>query len=240
MSDAAEPNWVPLRRRRAHELVIEAIEQQVMAGALKVGDSLPPERELAARLQVSRAGVREAVRVLEHIGILTSRQGAGPDSGTVVAASTRDALTQFLRLHVGLANFAIDDVIEARVLLERASAISAAEQGSEALEPVRRSLAGMEAAGADRERFNDADTAFHLAIAEAGGNDLVAALTAAIRGSVRHRILAAMQTQSHWEDVVEQLLSEHRAILAALEAGEPQRAAELSEQHIRSAARTLW
>lgn len=191
-------------------------------------------------MQVSRAGVREAVRVLEHIGILTSRQGAGPDSGTVVAASTRDALTQFLRLHVGLANFAIDDVIEARVLLERASAISAAEQGSEALEPVRRSLAGMEAAGADRERFNDADTAFHLAIAEAGGNDLVAALTAAIRGSVRHRILAAMQTQSHWEDVVGQLLSEHRAILAALEAGEPQRAAELSEQHIRSAARTLW
>ncbi|WP_392507409.1 FadR/GntR family transcriptional regulator [Naumannella halotolerans] len=120
------------------------------------------------------------------------------------------------------------------------AAISAAEQGSEALEPVRRSLARMEAAGADRERFNDADTAFHLAIAEAGGNDLVAALTAAIRGSVRHRILAAMQTQSHWEDVVEQLLSEHRAILAALEAGEPQRAAELSEQHIRSAARTLW
>ena len=57
--------WGPVSRRSTHELVIDAIEDQIMSGALAVGDLLPPERELASRLQVSRTGVREAIRVLE-------------------------------------------------------------------------------------------------------------------------------------------------------------------------------
>ena len=70
-----------MTRARSHELVVEAVENQIMSGALKVGDPLPPERELAARLQVSRAGVREAIRVLEAQGVVTSSVGAGRDAG---------------------------------------------------------------------------------------------------------------------------------------------------------------
>ncbi len=72
------PQWRPVPRVRSHELVIAAIEDQIMGGALKVGDPLPPERELAARLQVSRAGVREAIRVLEAQGVVRANVGAGP------------------------------------------------------------------------------------------------------------------------------------------------------------------
>ncbi len=60
--------WLPVKRARAHELVIEVIEDRILSGALQVRRRLPPERELASSLDVSRAGVREAVRVLESQG----------------------------------------------------------------------------------------------------------------------------------------------------------------------------
>ena len=77
VDDTAGDLWLPVRKARAHELVIEVIEDRILSGALKVGDALPPERELAASLEVSRAGVREAVRVLESQGVLRSQPGAG-------------------------------------------------------------------------------------------------------------------------------------------------------------------
>ena len=118
MSEERAPMWTPVARPRAHELVIESIEDQILAGALRVGDPLPPERELAARLQVSRAGVREAVRVLEGQGVLRSRVGSGVEAGTFVAALPDQALTRFLRLHVALANYPVADVTAARITLD--------------------------------------------------------------------------------------------------------------------------
>ncbi|WP_258771908.1 FadR/GntR family transcriptional regulator [Brevibacterium aurantiacum] len=56
------PEWKPVSRSSTHELVINAIEEQITSGYLTVGDPLPSERDLAAKLQVSRAPVREAVR----------------------------------------------------------------------------------------------------------------------------------------------------------------------------------
>ncbi len=74
------PVWQPVTRVRSHDLVVEAVENQILGGVLRVGDPLPPERELASRLQVSRAGVREAIRVLESQGVVrpTSAQGVRP------------------------------------------------------------------------------------------------------------------------------------------------------------------
>ena len=75
--------WSAVARRRTHELVLQSVEEQIVAGNLRVGDRLPPERDFAAQLGVSRSSVREAVRILEAQGVLTSAVGTGPDSGTV-------------------------------------------------------------------------------------------------------------------------------------------------------------
>ena len=56
------PEWRPVARTRTYQLVISAIEEQILSGSLRVGDALPPERDLAARLEVSRPAVREALR----------------------------------------------------------------------------------------------------------------------------------------------------------------------------------
>ena len=238
MVDSATPvpQWRPVSRVRSHELVIGAIEDQIMSGALKVGDPLPPERELAARLQVSRAGVREAIRVLEAQGVVTANVGAGPEAGTFIASMPSAALTRFLRLHVALSNFPMHDIIDARVMLERNSAmLAAAHADAEKLAEVRAPLLAMDDIGTDCEPFNDADTAFHVAIAEASGNRLVADMTIAIRASLRQPILQAMRRVADWPGLARTLQSQHHSIYDAIAARDGRSAADLTERHIRGA-----
>ncbi len=241
IDDTADDLWLPVRKARAHELVIEVIEDRILSGALKVGDALPPERELAASLEVSRAGVREAVRVLESQGVLRSQPGAGAAAGTFVAALPREALTRFLRLHVALSNFTIQDVTEARIVLERASAASAARGlDAAARAEIEAALAAGEAAIGVRGAFNEADTRFHLAIADASGSSLSAALTGAIREAVRVPLLHAIERNADWGDQSALLQREHRAIADAIVEGDAERAADLTEAHIRRATSVLF
>ncbi len=233
--------WHPVTRSRSHELVLDQIEEQILAGTLRVGDRLPGERDLASHLQVSRAAVREAIRSLEAQGVVRSGVGSGKDAGTVVSAMPSQALTRLLRLHVALANFPMLDVVDARVMLERSSAALAAGHAStEDFETMRTALEGMERPDVDQEKFNDLDTAFHVAIAEASGNRLVADMTIALRDSMRRPILHALNgLGSDWVRVADQLRADHRAILAAIESGDGELAAERVDQHIRSAHTAL-
>ena len=233
-------SWQPVERARTYELVIAAIEQQIMTGALGVGDPLPPERELAATLQVSRAGVREALRVLEGHGVLRSQVGAGAEAGTFVAALPASALARFLRLHVALANFPLDDVVEARIVLERSSArFAAAHADADHLAAMRAALARMAVPGVGREEFNDADTDFHVAIAEAGGNRLVADMTLAIRDSLRGPLLDALRQVTDFDAMAATLRMQHEDLYAAIEAGDGDRAEVVAEHHIRDAHAAL-
>lgn len=229
--------WRPVTRSRSYELVVDQIEEQILSGTLRVGDRLPGERELASHLQVSRAAVREAIRTLEAQGVVRSGVGSGKDAGTIVSSMPSQALTRLLRLHVALANFPIPDVVAARVMLERSSAALAAHNANDQdLAAMRAALEEMDQPGIERERFNDLDTAFHVAIAEASQNRLVADMTIAIRDSMRRPILHALEALGPgWEAVAEQLRADHHAIYAALEAGDGALAEERVDQHIRSA-----
>lgn len=232
------PDRHPVERTRAYESVIDQIEQRITSGALRVGDRLPPERDLSAMLGVSRSAVREAMRALEAVGVI--RPGLGRDAGTVLASSSGEALTRMLRLHMGLANFPMQDVIEARVMLERWSVALAATNADEAdLEALRGLVAEMDDPDIYRDRFNSLDTAFHVAIAEAGGNRLVAAMTTAIRASMAAAILRSFHDSADWGDLVEDLRRGHRAILRALEDRNADAAADVLEEHIRFAFSAL-
>jgi GntR family transcriptional repressor for pyruvate dehydrogenase complex len=236
-----DTRWHPVTRSRSHELVLDQIEERILAGALRVGDRLPGERDLASQLQVSRSAVREAIRILEAQGVVRSGVGSGKDAGTVVSAMPSQALTRLLRLHVALANFPMLDVVDARVMLERSSARLAAENASvEHREAMRAALDGMERPGVSQGTFNDFDTAFHVAIAEASGNRLVADMTIALRNSMRRPILHALrELGSDWQRVGDQLRADHRAVLAAIESGDGALAAQRVDQHIRTAYAAL-
>ncbi|GAA2353577.1 FCD domain-containing protein [Saccharopolyspora halophila] len=241
-SDEDSTSWRPVARARTYELVIDRVEEQILTGGLRVGDRLPAERDLAKMLDVSRAAVREAFRALEAQGVLRMGVGTGPDSGTTVAALPSPALTRLLRLHVALANFPVADVVRARIMLERESARRAAARArAEDLERLGELLDAMDDPDCDRQRFNDLDTEFHVRIAEAGGNRLVADMTIAIRESMRKPLLEVFdRLGDDWFAIADDLRADHRSIYRALLDGDADGAESCTEAHIRSFYRHGW
>jgi len=220
-------------------LVIDQIEEQIAAGRLRVGDRLPPERELAAALGVGRAAVREALRVLEAMGTLVQGTGSGPEAGTVLVGAPAEALARFLRLHVLLASIGTQDVVRARVALERESTrLAAVHCGPSDIALLEEHLAAMDDPKADPQTFTDHDIAFHVAIARATGNLLVAEMTTALRTAMRPALLASLAASSELSVVTVKLRAEHRAIFDAIVAGEGLVAADLVEAHIDGYYRT--
>jgi GntR family transcriptional regulator, transcriptional repressor for pyruvate dehydrogenase complex len=237
--DRRTDEWAPLPRVRTYELVLQRIEAQIVSGALRAGERLPPERELADLLGVSRPAVREALRVLEAQGAVRSQVGQGPDSGTTIDRVPSDALTRLLRLHVALGSFPLVDVIETRVTLERSIAILACRNARpQNIVQMRAILLAMDEPEITKETFNQLDIDFHVELAEAGGNRLMCDMTRAIRESVRVPFLAAVtampETGRHsWPNMLDSLRAEHHAVLRAFEAGDGEKAADLLESHIR-------
>ena len=223
----------PLERDglHAYEVVLRHIEAGILDGTHRAGDQLPPERDLAANLGVGRSAVREAMRVLQTQGLITS--STGPGRGTRIAPAQGSALARIFQLHFALSDTGSGDLTETRVALERSSAALAAQRSTQ--KSLRRISAVVEAmAAADTiEGFNELDTEFHVLIARAGQNQLIADLTVAIRQAVREAIRDASSELPDWQGFRLQLLREHAGVLDAITAGDPARAASLMEAHIR-------
>ena len=127
---------------------------------------------------MSRPAVREALRVLEAQGAVRSQVGKGPDSGTTIDRVPSDALARLLRLHVALGSFPIEDLVDTRVALERASVVLACRNAQpQDLARMRERLMAMDEPEIDRETFDQLDTDFHVALADAGGNHLMSDVT---------------------------------------------------------------
>ena len=221
----------------AYEVVLRHIEAGILAGTHRPGDQLPPERDLAANLGVGRSAVREAMRVLQTQGLITS--STGPGRGTRIAPAQGNALARIFQLHLALGNSGTSDLTETRVALERSSAALAAQRAApKSLRRIRAVVAAM--ASADTvDGFNELDTEFHVLIARAGQNQLIADLTVAIRQAVREPIRAASLAMEDWPDYRVDLLRQHRGILEAITASDPVEAASLMESHIRGAYAAL-
>lgn len=240
MGDVTERLEEP--RARAHDTVLSAVEDGIATGRLRVGDRLPSERDFALQLGVSRASVREAMRALEAMGVVRSGVGQGPDGGNVLTGGSSSALTRLLRLHIGLANFPMPDAIEARVMLERWSARLAAQFAlPEELDALRETLVAMDAPGLPRDVFNELDTRFHVQIARAGHNRLVADMTTAIRDAMTWWIGHSFEEREDWEEFLLTLRDWHYGVYDAIAAHQPGKAADRIEAHIREAySILLW
>ncbi|MDI3404224.1 FadR/GntR family transcriptional regulator [Streptomyces cavernicola] len=164
--------------------VIAELRQEIAQGVWQLGDKIPSETRLAEMLQVSRLSVREAVRVLVHAGLLTTRQG----HGTFVTATDEAQVALRRRLDEAGAT----DVMDVRRGLDLVAArLAATRRTDEDLERLREALDRRAAASgkADVEAFADADVDFHLRIAEAAHNsvlqDLYQGMSDALRDSIK-------------------------------------------------------
>ncbi len=226
-------SWQPVRRLRTHEHVLAQIAERILDGRLQVGDRLPSERELVGALGVSRGSVREALRILESMGIVEANVGSGRDAGSTVSGRASDALSNLLRLHMALSRFQLADLVEVRIQLERAAAARAAGQAGPADRALLMALIDdMEREGLEHSVFHELDTEFHVTIARASGNALSADLMQALRGAVRVHMETAFERVDDWDGMVGRLVQEHRQIAAAIAAGDGPRAADLVAEHI--------
>lgn len=229
----ADPGWRPVRRVRAYEQVLAQIEERIRAGVLKPGDRLPGERQLSAMLGVSRASVREALRVLEALEIVVARTGRGDDAGSTIRSEPGEALSSLLRFQVALNRFSIDDLVETRVMVERWAAERAASRArSVDLERMAEAIRAMEAPDLTPAQFNAADTGFHVAVASAGRNEMVIYWMQAIREAVQLEMAAAFERLTDWRATAARLTEEHRAIHHAIAEGRGEAAAGLVADHI--------
>ncbi|MGV0743736.1 FadR/GntR family transcriptional regulator [Mycolicibacterium sp. XJ870] len=219
---------------RAHELVLDRIERDLVAGTLAVGDRLPAERALAETLSVSRASVREAIRVLEAMGVIRTAAGSGPDSGAIVTADAATSIGSALRLHTATRALPIEDLVSTRILLETSALRDAgARTPRPDLTAVKARLDAMDDASLQPEEFHRLDADFHVALAALAGNAVVEAVMAALRGPIQGYVLAGVPLLDDWAGVASNLRCEHRGIVTALGRGQGNKAAELARAHIQ-------
>ncbi|MDQ0730910.1 FadR/GntR family transcriptional regulator [Arthrobacter sp. B1I2] len=217
---------------RTHQLVLSWIEDQLSAGRLAVGGRLPAERNLAEQLKVSRTSVREAIRILEAMGVVRAGVGSGPEAGTVVISDPTAALGSALRLHVATQHLPVADIVETRVLLESWAALKARQDAPE-LGEAAALLDAMDAPeGLAVADFLALDVRFHLALANAAGNAVVSAMMGSLREAIQGYAADLTATLPDWDATASRLRSEHHAILDAVRNGDGGRAAGLVAAHI--------
>jgi DNA-binding FadR family transcriptional regulator len=224
MQSADQTTLSPIRHRQRYEHVADRIAADIRAGRLTPGERLPAERELARRLEVGRASVREAIAALQVAGMLETR----PGSGSFVAAGAAERVRE---TH----DASPSDLLEARAMLEPAVARLAArrslpDEEAEAL------IDAMELAAERRDLagWNDCDRRFHRRIAALTGNPVVLELAEHI---------AAVMDEPLWQRLRDDSiaipgrmslhLAEHRMIYEAIAEGDGDAAELHAAQHIR-------
>ncbi|MDV3125353.1 FadR family transcriptional regulator [Mycobacterium sp. 21AC1] len=239
MSEETQPQWKPLPRLRTHEQVVAEIENRLVAGTLKAGDRLPPERQFAEALGVSRGAVREALRILEAIGVVEAGTGSGPTSGSMIVRDSIAGMAMVLRIHLQLASFTQEDLVEIRLLIESMAARKAAESATDddiaGLRGFVEEMRGTHTTAS----YNDLDSAFHVGIVRASGNSLAAVLMAALREALRQAMVTAFESLEDPMSTMKTLTDEHAAIVEAIAGRDGDRAAELVTSHIRAFYRAV-
>lgn len=218
--------------KRAWEAVLAHIEGALQGGTLRPGDRLPGERALAADLGVGRSSVREALRVLEVLGLIRTASGSGPTAGAIIVATPQGGMSTLLRLQVAASGFPKRDVVATRLLLEASVAESLARQPSPTLDAAETLLGAMAASDLAPDEFLALDAQFHLSLAEASGNTVVAATMAGLRTSIESYVLEGSKRIADWPATVERLRAEHERIVEAIRASDADAARSRVHDHI--------
>jgi GntR family transcriptional repressor for pyruvate dehydrogenase complex len=219
------------KARPATEQAVGALMTMLTSGELGPGDRLPPERDLALRLGVSRSTVREAIRGLEMMRVLQVRHGEGIFVTSLDAPLLLEASGFAMQL---MRDHEVVDLLEVRAVLEGAAAAwASARMTDEQLHAVLQKVEQMDAATTADELLA-ADIAFHASIAAGAGNVVMASLLESFSARTYHarHLLAGLGLQ---EALVRARLA-HRRIYEAVAARDPEAARASATVHVANVA----
>ncbi|KLU63236.1 HTH-type transcriptional regulator LutR [Peptococcaceae bacterium CEB3] len=219
----------PIKTRKIYEEIAEQLRKLVAGGKLKPGDRLPSERELAERLQVSRASVREALSALEMMGLVEVRSG----EGTYVRHVNMDSVVAPLAWVLALEKDTVEQLMEVRKILETQAVRLAAERAeepeiremSEALEIMRQDLE-------TGELGEVADHRFHFAITQATHNQILVRIMNSISDTMHETLKISRRKMFSSKPMLEKLYHEHAGIWEAVRERDPAKASQRMLDHL--------
>ncbi len=226
MNETEATTFAPLpKSQTVAEQISAEILELLRQKELKAGDRLPPERELAEMLQVSRPSLREALRALSIMKVIEVRQG----DGTYVSALRPEELVEHLEFVFMLDDSTLLQLFEARKIVETGNvALAAARITAGELAELRASLLAAEAVVDDPQAFMLADIELHELITRAARNPLLERFMTSIGMLSR----ASRGKTAQLPGVTADTIAHHRRIVAALEAHDPQAAAAAMLEHL--------
>ncbi|BCR02958.1 GntR family transcriptional regulator [Desulfuromonas versatilis] len=219
-----------IRPKKISEEIVEQIKEHISQGQLKPGERIPSERELATLLGVSRPSVREAIMVLEAMGLVESRQGGG----TFVRSLTEESLAAPLTSMVEKNPRLLHSLAEVRMGLESWSAFLAASRATEdEIRNMGELFQEMSRQAASGGWDAEVDAQFHYAITTATHNTLQLHVLNTIHGLFHATIQVALMEFYRKAGFVELLLNQHRAIYEAIARRDPEGARQAMMAHLR-------
>ena len=223
MSDALRP----VARPRLYEQVIERLREYVAHERLRAGDRLPAERDLAQRLGVSRASVKQAIVVLEVQGLVETRHGGGSYllHDTLDVEPVEQLVARRQRL---------PDVLDAREAIEtKLAELAAARRTAEDLDALEAALKHMRAEIDAGGHGTEGDRRFHAAVTAAARSTLLAEFMRSISEQIAESRVESLRQPGR----PHRSLRQHQAIFDAISLGDPARAATAMRRHVRTVAK---
>ena len=215
---------------KASEVLAAHLRETILRGELAEGSPLPTERELSERSGLSRASVREALRILESEGLIQTRPGRG--GGASVKQPTADAIARSVGLYVRGHRIRLRELSETREAIEPAIArLAALNRTDEDLAPLAEAQARLKASMSDRRAYLEANLDWHMAVAGASHNVPLVGFMTAISAVIH----SGTKIEPFDTDEVRRLtIAAHDRIQAAIVAGDAAAAERRMARHVRA------
>ena len=218
----------PVQRVSISDDIVQQVMKQISGGHLRPGQRLPSERELCKQFNAGRSSLREALRCLSIMGVLTARVG----EGTSVAINGNKFLGTVMEWRVITERYDLRNLMELRLALEGLAAASTAERASVAeIAAIEALTKRMRDAVNDAKSFGALDLEFHLAVARASRNEALLDMLTMIRG----QLVRVVTTVLKLPDARPLSLAEHEAITKAIKTRNPETARKAMQAHLSSA-----
>lgn len=222
----AGQGYKKIKNQRIFEQVLEQIRNQIVSGALRPGDRLPPERTLAELVGVHRNPIREALKIMEYMGIIESKPGVGSilsDVGKDILAERVSKISRFSPRSF------LSELIELREALEPHMAALAAERASaEDLEAMKAAIKDLKDEILQEKKLSSADERLHLAIAKATHNDTFLRITEPVMAMLAEFRENSMKIPGRRKAI----LQEHERIYKAIRSRNPKTARAVMKRHL--------
>lgn len=227
-----------VKQERLSDAIVRQLENLILEGVLRPGERLPPERELATQLQVSRPSVREALQRLEAAGLVETRHGGGTFVRNAFAETLTDPLADLFQRHPEAAV----DFVEFRYTLDGIVAYYAALRGTDAdREILTQRFRAIEAVHSKDDFVEEADrdADFHIAIAEASHNIVLLHVVRSLLELLRKDVIFNRNLLYSRKDARDLLMEQHRKIYEYIMNRDAEGARAAAQAHMTHVERAL-